>query len=216
MSINISLRSILDTNKINLERYINPEDGREWSQVNIVVTAVPHDVDGKQLGSTTIQSEWVIWHGNEAAGNTAEGSNAPEDVELKKVASKTYYIALKEETTRELEDQNGNILDYRSFGTHGYIPVWSTQEDARQALDQHCQRRVIGRKEFKIYIHENSKLHYRPDHYDKWKHKLFFPIPLGPHNREDLMQRYMQLYKKGSSARYDWDANFAKIEVEEL
>ena len=132
MSINISLRSILDTNKINLERYINPEDGREWSQVNIVVTAVPHDVDGKQLGSTTIQSEWVIWHGNEAAGNTAEGSNAPEDVELKKVASKTYYIALKEETTRELEDQNGNILDYRSFGTHGYIPVWSTQEDARQ------------------------------------------------------------------------------------
>ena len=68
------------------------------------MTVVPNQ-EGMPLGSTTFQSEWLVWHGNEAAGNTTEGYNAPENVELKKAASKTFYIALKEETARELREQ---------------------------------------------------------------------------------------------------------------
>ena len=101
----------------------------------------------------------MLWF-PEAAGMIAEstGPGVNAAIELKRNASKIYYIALKEEMSREIKNKCGNILDYSTFRTHGYIPVWSTQADAVQALNTHCQGRVQGRKELKIYIGENSKL----------------------------------------------------------
>ena len=152
---------------------------------------------GRQLASTSFRSDWVLKADKEADGITAEGLNDPSlNIELKKTVRSTFFIALKEEMATDVRKQQRNILDYTNFGTHGYIPVWSTQEDARQALNVHCGEDVNGRKEFKLYIEDNSKLHHRADKYDKWKHKL----------SQVLTQRYMQLYKATtpSLTRFDW------------
>ena len=125
--------------------YTDPVDDREWGLVHFDITVVPVLESGRQLASTSFRYDWVLKADKEADGITAEG----------------------------LYDPSLNIET--NFRTHGYIPVWSTQEDARQALNVHCGKYVNGRKEFKLYIEDNSKLHHRPDHYDKWKHKLLFP-----------------------------------------
>ena len=176
-SIAIPIRSILPVD--SLMRYEDPDSEREWSQVRIELTVAAFEEE-KSLAAKHMQCEFAIWHGGEA---TRLSAAVPYNCQLREVIKnaepRIYYIALKAETARELNERERNILDYRSFGTHGYIPVWITHEAAVEALNQHCGRKVEHRKELKIFIYENSKLYYRSDHYDKFKYKLFFPIPLG-------------------------------------
>ena len=119
----------------------------------------------------------------------------------------------------EIGNECDNILDCRWFRTDGYIPVWNTQEDARRAFKLHFGEDVNGCRAFKVHIEINSKLYHRADKYDKWKHKLFFPIPLSAEDKtQQLMERYIQLYfeKTPNRKRYDWGADFAKLHVLEL
>ena len=219
MCISIPLRRIVNVNDLGALN-TEPVYDREGGLVNFDITVVPVLESGRQLASTSFTSHWVLKAGKEADGITAEGLYDPSlNIELKKTARSTFFIVLKEEMATDVREQRSNILDYTNFGTHGYIPVWSTREDARRALNVHCGKDVNGRKEFKLYIEDNSKLYHRPDHHDKWKHKLFFPIPLsaelGP---QELKQRYMQLYQKTCpwQKRFDWHADFAKLRVVEL
>ena len=94
----------------------------------------------------------------------------------------TYYIALSDKLGKEVKENSKYILDHTHFDTHGYIPVCSTLEVACEAFDYHCKQDSVtaaGRKIFKIRVPKESNLYVRHDKWDRWKAKLFFPIPLG-------------------------------------
>ena len=131
----------------------------------------------------------------------------------------TYYIALKEEMAEQVWQTRSAISDYTQFHTHGYLPVFITTDAACEALDQHCQKKVSRRKVFKIRLAPGSNLYCRPDKWDKWKHKLFFPIPLSSGDHTDELRKRWKWYKSQSPwpGRWAWDdADFASLEVEEV
>ena len=116
-----------------------------------------------------------------------------------------------------------NILDHTHFDTHGYIPVCSTLEVACEAFECATKDSVTaaGRKIFKIRVPKQSNLYVKRDKWDRWKHKLFFPIPLGgSKDLANLLQRW-DLYQEKAPNRQrwklEWDhAKIRLVEVEEL
>ena len=220
----IPLESFLD--KGDLKRYEDPKSHKEWSQVEIDVRIAPRCVSGdKDLQAKDFTCTiWFFWEGDEV--ETSFDECAPsvsilqKNPKTKMLVPRTYYIAVTEEMAEEVAHRS-NILDYTFFHTAGYIPVCSTFDAACEALNQHCQKKISRPKVFKIQISKDSNLYWRADKFDKWKHKLFFPIPLERKKDTDavLSNRWSEHHQKVTPypRRWDWDAaSFTKLEVEEL
>ena len=207
--IYIPLRHVLRRDDL-LTDWWEDAHGRKWSEVSIDIAVAPKVGDGPELVPKTFRSQWVLYHGRNADNCDDKQFNG------KGTELVAYYIALKLETATDVRNHQNNVLDWTNFQTNGYIPVCLNQQDARRALNIHCQRNVVKMKEYKITIQKGSNLYYRRDRSDRWKSKLFFPIPLGAdaHNSAHLYKRYDVLKKNSRWPKwYDWNADFSKIDV---
>ena len=206
--LHIAFDSFLDKADPALHKhYVDEASGMKWSSLKIDVTVAPRNVDEVPLEVKTFTLEFPYWCdvGPTIPECTPSGPTL-HAIDQTRMPG-TYYIALTEEMAMEVWQTRTAILDYTQFHTHGYIPVFITTDAACEALDQHCQKKVSRRKVFKIMLAPGSNLYCRPDKWDKWKHKLFFPIPLSSGDHTDELRKRWKWYKSQSPwpGRWAWD-----------
>ena len=230
MELRIPLTSFLDAGDQDLLAYYVDDYGRKWSSLKIDVTVAPQNVDEVPLEAKTFTLKLSYYYeGNSDKVSPAVPECTPSGPTLHAINQTrmpgTYFIALKEEMAEQVWQTCSAILDYTYFHTAGYIPVYMTSQSACEALDEHCGKRISRRKVFKITLAPGGNLYCRPDKFDKWKHKLFFPIPLASGDHTDELIKRWEWYKLEYKSqaqhpnRWTWEweaANFTCLAVGEV
>ena len=217
----------LDSYLKNQEIYWDPHGGPDWSQVKAmeIVVKLPHESKTFTFNLNYRRGEnWEPvepWISDSCSANPSCPTVALSD--CGPTVKDTYYIALSDELGKAVKKDSKNILDHTHFETHGYIPVCSTLEVACEAFEWATKDSVTatGRKIFKIRVPKQSNLYVKRDKWDRWNHKLFFPIPLA--GRKDLAElldrwdRYQKTAPRTHRWKLEWDqAKITMVEVEEL
>ena len=216
----------LDSYLKNQKIWWDPHGGPDWSQVKAmeIVVKLPHESKTFTFNLNYRRGEnnepVDPWISDCCPANPSCLTVALRDCGI--TVKDTYYIALSDTLRKDVKTFSKNILDHRHFDTHGYIPVCSTLEVACEAFDYHCKQDSVtaaGRKIFKIRVPKESKIYVRRDKWDRWKAKLFSPIPLG--GRKDLAELldrwdwYQDTTPYTRRWKLEWDqAKISMVEVE--
>ena len=142
-------------------------------------------------------------------------------------ASNMYHVELANTLVDAVRTEHDNILDFRQFGTYGYIPLYETLEQAKRAMRAHYHPQCIDSSTlYTISIGNDSNAYIKTDKSDKKKKKLFIPLFLPstggtvhghlPVEAEThLARRYENNYRRECCwpDSWNWDVNWKTINV---